>query len=50
LTVTNGSKRTFERFGDDPKDNVDLSAAAILDQQTNPTDWPALLNDRVLTP
>ncbi|MFN2224607.1 MAG: MBL fold metallo-hydrolase [Chloroflexota bacterium] len=50
LTVTAGGKRTFECFGDDPAANVDLGAAALLDHQTNPTDWPGLLNDRVANP
>lgn len=50
LTVTPGGTRTYERFGDAPKANVDLGAAMALDQQSNPTDWPALLNDRVDNP
>jgi hypothetical protein len=50
LTVTPGGKRSFERFGDDPAQKVNLGAAVPLDQQSNPTDWPALLNDRVANP
>ena len=47
LTVTAAGKRTFECFGDDPKDNVDLGAAMDIDQQT---DWSALLNHRLAQP
>lgn len=47
LTVTAGGNRTFERFGDEPADNVDRGAATVLDSQSNPTDWLALLDDRV---
>jgi len=47
LTVTATGRRTFEHFGDDPKDNVDLGAGKPLDPQANPTNWLALLNDRM---
>ncbi len=50
LTVTPGGTRTYERYGDAPAANVDLGAAMALDQQSNPSDWPALLNDRVDNP
>lgn len=43
LTVTSAGKRTYESFGDGPSDTVDLSAATVLNQSTNPTDWQALL-------
>jgi beta-lactamase superfamily II metal-dependent hydrolase len=50
LTVTAGGDRTFECFGEDPADDVDLGAPRALDQHTNPTDWPALLNERLAHP
>jgi hypothetical protein len=50
LTVTAAGERTFECFGDDPAADVDLGAATPLDRHTNPSDWPALLNDRVANP
>jgi len=47
LTVTATGKRTFECFGDDPTDNVNLGAATELDRRT---DWSALLNHRLSEP
>jgi competence protein ComEC len=50
LVVTAAGGRTFECFGDDPAVNIDLGAATVLNQQTNPTDWPGLLNGRLSQP
>jgi competence protein ComEC len=47
LTVTATGRRTLECFGDEPRDNVDLSAGKPLDQHSNPTDWSRLLNERL---
>ncbi len=47
LRVTPSGSRTMRRFGDSPTANVDLNAATPLTEQTNPTDWAALLNNRV---
>lgn len=47
LSVTSGGNRTVESFGDAPAQNVDLNAGVPLTEGSNPTDWAALLNDRV---
>ena len=47
LSVTSGGTRTLESFGDDPAQNVDLTAGMPLTAASNPTDWAALLDDRV---
>lgn len=47
LTVTSGGQRSYEMFGEDPDDGIDLSAGNVLDGTTNPTGWPALLGIRV---
>jgi beta-lactamase superfamily II metal-dependent hydrolase len=47
LQVRPNGSRTFRRFGDQPNQNVDLSAGQALTEATNPTDWAALLANRV---
>ena len=47
LRVTRGGTRTFRRFGDQPNQNVDLNDGRALTAASNPTDWAALLADRV---
>ena len=47
LMVDASGNRTLERYDDIPSRNVDLSSPIFLDELSNPTDWVALLNDRV---
>ena len=47
LRVTPGGRRTLRMYGDSPTGNIDLTAATPLTEISNPTDWRALLNDRV---
>ncbi len=47
LRVTPGGSRTLRMFGDAPTDNINLAAATALTELSNPTDWPALLSDRM---
>jgi competence protein ComEC len=47
LRVTPSGGRTLRRFNDLPANNVNLNAPITLSEQSNPTDWPALLDDRV---
>jgi hypothetical protein len=48
LIVDASGKRTLERFDDIvPSSDVDLANSVALDELHNPTDWAALLNDRV---
>jgi hypothetical protein len=47
LSVGASGKRTLDRFGDSRAGNVDLSAPVPLDEQTNPTNWATLLDERV---
>jgi beta-lactamase superfamily II metal-dependent hydrolase len=47
LRVTSGGHRMMERYRDRPNQNVDLSEARSLTESTNPTDWAALLAQRV---
>ena len=47
LRVTSGGHRRLTRFGDTPGQNVDLTAGVSLTESSNPTDWAALLNNRV---
>jgi len=47
LRVTPGGTRTLRMYGDTPAGNIDLTAATPLSEISNPTDWLALLNDRV---
>ena len=47
LKVPSNGRRTMECFGDAPTDNVDLTAPTPLTEASNPTDWAALLDDRV---
>jgi len=49
LTVDAGGNRTFEQFGDDPGDNVNLGSATAFNEQSNLTDWINLLQDRIAT-
>jgi len=47
LRVTASGQRTLRMYGDLPEENIDLAAAVPLTQTSNPTDWKALLEDRV---
>jgi beta-lactamase superfamily II metal-dependent hydrolase len=48
LTVDASGNRTIERFDDIiPSSDVNLANPIALDELSNPTDWAALLNDRV---
>jgi len=47
LRVTPGGSRTLRMYGDSPADTINLAAATPLTEVSNPTDWRALLNDRV---
>jgi len=47
LKVTATGHRTLRMHGDLPDEEVDLAAATALTQASNPTDWRALLEDRV---
>jgi len=47
LRVTPGGQRRLERFGDSPAHNVALNTGVSLTESSNPTDWAALLNNRV---
>lgn len=49
LEVTASGNRTLRRFSDQPAANVNLASPIALTEQSNPTDWPALLDDRVAT-
>jgi len=47
LEVRPNGSRTLRRFGDLPNQNVDLTAGQALTEASNPTDWAALLANRV---
>lgn len=48
LRVTPGGNRRMTMYGDLPADNVNLAAnTEILTEVSNPTDWLALVNDRI---
>ncbi|MEM7145318.1 MAG: MBL fold metallo-hydrolase [Verrucomicrobiota bacterium] len=47
LRVNAAGRRSFEHFVDGKDADVDLTNGDALTQQNNPTDWPALLQDRV---
>jgi competence protein ComEC len=47
LRVTPGGTRTLRMYGDTPAGNIDLASATPLSEISNPTDWRALVNDRV---
>jgi len=47
LRVSPSGARTLRRFGDGSAGNVDLTAGVPLTPQSNPTDWAALLVERV---
>ncbi len=49
LRVRASGSRTLRRFNDSPRNNVDLNSPIALTEQSNPTDWPALLANRVAT-
>jgi competence protein ComEC len=47
LRVTAAGNYRLWRYGDLPANNVDLNTPIALTEQSNPTDWLALLDDRV---
>ena len=47
LRVTPGGTRTLRMYGDTPTGNVNLASATVLSEISNPTDWRALVNDRI---
>jgi hypothetical protein len=47
LEVDNAGNRSLEHYNDAPSQDVDLNAPIAFDDQTNPTDWIDLLNDRI---
>jgi len=47
LMVTSGGNRTLRMFGDTPVGNINLAAGAVLSEISNPTDWRALVNQRI---
>lgn len=47
LRVTSSGIRRLERFGDAPSEKVDLNEGKSLTETNNPTNWAALLNDRI---
>lgn len=47
LRVTPAGGRRLTMYGDSPTDDIKLTAATSLTQTSNPTDWRALLNDRI---
>ncbi len=47
LRVRPTGTRTFRRFGDSPTQHLDLGAGQSLTGASNPTDWAALLAERV---
>ncbi|NNC89643.1 MAG: MBL fold metallo-hydrolase [Akkermansiaceae bacterium] len=47
LRVTAGGTRRYEHFGDTKNERVDLANPTAFDRNANPTDWPALLDQRV---
>lgn len=48
LRVSSTNKRTLRAFGEGANENLDLSSYSILEEVTNPTDWAALLQRRLL--
>jgi len=50
LMVTPEGTRTLRMYGDTPTGNVDLGSIPVaLTEISNPTDWRALVNDRIAT-
>lgn len=47
LTVTATGRRSYEMFGEDPDQLIDLTQGTVLDDTTNLSDWPSLLDTRV---
>lgn len=47
MKVRSTGSRTMKRFGDTPTGNVNLNAGVSLTELSNPTDWAALLDQRV---
>jgi hypothetical protein len=47
VKVDMSGNKIVERYGEDLLEMVNINAPTSLNEITNPTDWVALLNDRV---